>query len=73
LIPGIGHNRGPPLEPDEDLGALSWRGWCWRRAHRQGWKTPPREIALRRLARAEALGITYRAYALEIMERGIYL
>jgi hypothetical protein len=73
LIPGIGHNLGPPLEPDEDLGALSWRGWCWRQAQKRAWKTPPREIALRRLARAEALGITYRAYALEIMERGIHL
>jgi hypothetical protein len=69
----IGHNNGPPLEPDEDPGALSWRGWCWRRAHKRAWKTPPREIALRRLARAEALGITYRAYTLEILERGVYL
>ncbi|MBV8455340.1 MAG: hypothetical protein JO122_01840 [Acetobacteraceae bacterium] len=36
-------------------------------------KTPPREIPLRRLARAQALRITHPAYALEIMERGIYL
>lgn len=64
------HNGGPPLD-DEDDGA-AWRGWCWRRAHRRAWKTPPREIALRRLARAEELGMTYRAYALEIMERGRY-
>jgi len=69
----IGHNGGPPLEPDEDPGAVSWRGWCWRRAHKRAWKTPPREIALRRLARAEELGITYRAYTLEILERGKYL
>jgi hypothetical protein len=66
----IGHNGGPPLEPDPDA---SWKGWCWRRAHRRAWKTPPREIALRRLARAEKLGITYRAYTLEILERGRYL
>lgn len=69
----IGHNGGPPLEPDEDPGAVSWRGWCWRRAHKRAWKTPPREIALRRLARAEELGISYREYTLEILERGVYL
>jgi len=68
--PGVGHNNGPPLEPDE---GASWRGYCWRRAHRKAWKTPPREIALRRLARAEELGMTYRAYTLEILERGRYL
>jgi hypothetical protein len=72
-LPGIGHNAGPPLDPDEDPGVLSWRHWCWKRAHKRAWKTPPREIALRRLARAEALGITYHAYTLEILERGVYL
>lgn len=65
------HNGGPPL--DEEEAATGWRSWCWRRAHKRAWKTPPREIALRRLARAEALGMTYRDYTLEIMERGRYL
>ena len=64
----IGHNGGPPLDPE-----TSWRGYVWRRKHKQAWKTPPREIALRRLARAEELGMTYKDYALEIMERGRYL
>ncbi len=64
----IGDNGGPPLAA-EDPGA-SWRLWAWGRAHRRAWKTPPREIALRRLARAEALGMSYRAYTLEILERG---
>lgn len=69
--PGPGHNGGPPLEPDvpDDPGG-SWRLFCWRKAHRSAWKTPPREIALRRLERAEALGMTYREYTLEILERG---
>jgi hypothetical protein len=66
----IGHNNGPPLEPEPDP---SWNAWVWRRAHRKAWKTPPREIALRRLARAEELGMTYREYTLEILERGKYL
>ncbi|HET6233481.1 MAG TPA: hypothetical protein VFE41_00725 [Acetobacteraceae bacterium] len=71
----IGHNGGPPLDPEpvEDPGAASWRLWCWRRAHKRAWKTPPREIALRRLARAEELGMTYREYTLEILERGVHL
>ena len=67
----IGHNGGPPLE-EPDPGA-SGRLHLWRKAHKKAWKTPPREIALRRLARAEELGMTYREYTLEIMERGRYL
>lgn len=69
-LAGIGHNGGPPLE-EPDTNA-SWRLWCWRRAHKKAWAAP-REIALRRLARAEALGMTYHAYTLEILERGRYL
>jgi hypothetical protein len=71
MPPAPRHNGGPPLD-DEDTGA-AWRSFCWRRAHRRAWKTPPREIALRRLARAEELGMTYREYALEILERGRHL
>lgn len=68
-----GHNGGPPLElSPEEAGALSWRGYVWRKAHKKAWKVP-REIALRRLARAEELGMTYKEYTLEIMERGVYL
>ncbi|UPG73107.1 hypothetical protein MVG78_02695 [Roseomonas gilardii subsp. gilardii] len=67
----IGHNGGPPLE-EPDPGA-SGRLHPWRKAHKRAWKTPPREIALRRLARAEELGMTYREYTLEILERGRYL
>jgi hypothetical protein len=69
---GIGDNGGPPLEPEEDAGTLLWRSWAWRRAHKKAWSAP-REIALRRLARAEELGMSYKEYTLEIMERGKYL
>jgi hypothetical protein len=69
--PGFGHNGGPPLDVPEDPDA-SWRLFCWRKAHRAAWKTPPREIALRRLERAEAAGMSYREYTLEILERGRY-
>ena len=71
MIPGPGHNGGPPIEPEDPNEP--WRRYCWRRAHKAAWKTPPREIALRRLARAEDLGMTYGEYALEIMERGRHL
>lgn len=67
----LGHNGGPPLEEENDDPA-GWRQWCWKRARKRAWKTPPREIALRRLARAEELGMTYREYTLEILERGRY-
>ena len=72
LPPASRHNGGPPLDEAEDVNA-SWRAWNWRLAHKRAWKTPPREIALRRLARAEELGITYKEYTLEILERGKYL
>jgi hypothetical protein len=64
--PRIGPQRRPALE--DDPGA-SWRLWCWRRAKKRAW-TASREVALRRLARAERLGMTYREYTLEILERG---
>jgi hypothetical protein len=65
--PGIGHNGGPPLDPGE-----SFRHYVWKKKAKQAWQVP-REIALRRLARAEALGMSYRAYTLEILERGRHL
>ena len=65
----IGHNGGPPL--DEDPNA-AWRLWCWRKASKKAWSVP-REVALRRLANAEACGLTYREYTLEILERGRYV
>ena len=67
----IGDNGGPPLEED-DPGALSWRLYCWKGARKRAWAVP-REVMLRRLERAEAVGLTYRDYSLEIMERGRHL
>lgn len=61
----VGHNGGPPLE----RGA-SWRRYCWKQAHAAAWKTPPREIALRRLKRAEELGMSYRDYTAVILDTG---
>jgi hypothetical protein len=47
--------------------------FCWKRAHRAAWKNIPMEIMLRRLEKAEQLGLTYHEYTLEILERGRYL
>jgi hypothetical protein len=64
----IGHNRGPPLDPGAD-----WRAFCWRKAHARAWRTPPREIVRARLARAQALGMSYRQYTSVLLDRGIHL
>jgi len=65
---GIGHNGGPPLDP-----GAGWRYFCWKKAHANAWTPPPREIALARLARAEALGMTYREYAAVLLDTGVHL
>ena len=64
---GIGHNQGPSLDPD-----ASWRLYCWKKAHTRAWKTPPREIALARLKRAEELGMTYREYTSVLLDKGVH-
>ncbi len=64
----IGHNGGPPLDPE-----ASWRLFCWKKAVARAWQRPPREIALRRLARAQALGMSYRDYTAVVLDRGIHL
>lgn len=65
-LPSIGHNGGPPLE-------LSFTSYAWRKAHAKAWKTPPRDIALARLKRAERVGLTYRDYQSVLMDRGTNL
>lgn len=67
---GIGHTGGPPPGEAPDPGG-------WRRLVLAGTPAglggPPREVAPRCPARAEALGMTRRACTLEIMARGRYL
>lgn len=62
-LPGIGHNNGPPFHG-------GWAHTCWRKAQAKAWKTPPIEVVRRRCKRARELGLTYREYTLEILERG---
>lgn len=72
---GIGHNGGPPLKPRKPRAATGSGAigstFDWRFAHRRAWRKP-RDIALRREDNAQALGLTYEEYALEIMERGYH-
>jgi hypothetical protein len=72
---GIGHNGGPPLKERTRRSATGTGGigryFDWRFAHRKAWRKP-RDIALRREENAEALGLTYEEYSLEIMERGYH-
>jgi hypothetical protein len=69
------HNQGPPLDDDgpEWGDGDPYIYFNWKAAHRNAWKPASRDIALFRLEKAEALGLTYEEYTLEILERGRYL
>jgi len=64
----MGHNNGPDL----DEGQL-FLDYCWRAASTAAWKPPTPEIGARRARKASQLGVSYRRYVLEILERGRYL
>ena len=74
--PSIGHNGGPPLDdahvPEWGKGGIGTY-FYWRAAHRQAWRSTSHELMLRRLEKAERLGLTYEEYTLEILDRGRYL
>ena len=65
----IGHNGGPPIEEPADLYVRHF----WTAAHREVWKNPPMDILRFRLARAEAAGVTYEQYMLELLDTGRHL
>jgi hypothetical protein len=73
---GIGHNGGPPLREKRNQPLWGPGGigtfFDWRRAHRRAWKKSA-SIVLFRQEKAEALGLTYEEYSLELMERGVHL
>jgi hypothetical protein len=74
--PRLGHNLGPPLD---DYKGPPWgkgdphRFLHWKRAHAAAWKPKSRDVALFRLEKAEAAGLTYEEYTLELLERGRHL
>jgi hypothetical protein len=64
----LGHNTGPDWFASE-----LFIEYCWKLAHEKAWAPPTQEIGIRRARKAEALGVTYKQYVLEILERGRYL
>jgi hypothetical protein len=64
----LGHNNGPAWDEWE-----LYLDYCWRKAHAKAWAPPTQEIGVRRARKAASLGVTYRQYVLEILERGRYL
>jgi hypothetical protein len=69
---GIGHNGGPPLDDEEPPGKLLFVRYAWKQAHAAAWRPPSRDIALFRLRRAEAAGLSYHEYMLRLLDTGRY-
>jgi hypothetical protein len=70
----IGHNGGPPLDDGFKWGeAPIATYYAWVRAHEQVWKAIPCNTMVRRVKLAEALGLTFEEYTLEILFNGRYL
>ncbi len=67
----IGHNGGPPLDQDDEPpGKLLFVKWAWTQARKKAFAAPTTEIMLFRLARAEAAGLNYDQYMLELLDTG---
>lgn len=72
----IGHNGGPPFDPPHTpiwgTGSIG-TFFDWQSSHAEIWTNLPYDTAVRRVKKAKSLGLTYREYALEILERGRFL
>lgn len=71
----MGHNGGPPLDdhiPEWGVGGIR-NYFDWKAASERAYKSLPPETAIRRARKAESLGLTFREYQLEILERGRFL
>ncbi|NBT32266.1 MAG: hypothetical protein EBT13_10330 [Rhodobacteraceae bacterium] len=58
MTAGIGHNRGPSMEPGQ-----SWRRHVWTKARHDLLPTLPIEVLRLRIRRAQDLGLPYKTYA----------
>ena len=71
-----GHNGGPPLDeahrPEWGDGGIG-NYFYWKAAHHRAWHNPSPSIVAFRIQKAERLGLTYKEYTLEILERGRHL
>ena len=61
----LGHNNGPDI-----LESLLFKEWRWRRVQEEAFAPPDAETGARWAKKAEALGLSYREYRLELLERG---
>ena len=71
----MGHNGGPPFDdhvPEWGPGGIGTY-FLWKAASESAFKSLPTETAIRRARKAETLGLTFREYQLEILERGRFL
>lgn len=71
----LGHNGGPPLEDHiPSWGTAPIKTYLiWKKACADPFKNLPHETILRRVKKAQAIGLTYREYSIEILERGVFL
>ena len=70
-----GSNGGPTLDDSPRPWGNNGIGnyFEWKAASEKAFNDVPYDIAVMRARRAEVLGLTYREYTLEILERGRYL
>lgn len=61
----LGHNNGPDI-----LESLLFKKWRWKRAQQEAFAPPDPETGARWARKAEELGLSYREYRLELLERG---
>jgi hypothetical protein len=61
----LGHNNGPDV-----LESLLFKEWRWRRAQEEAFAPPDAGTGIRWARKAEELGLSYREYRLELLERG---
>jgi len=61
----LGHNNGPDI-----LESLLFKEWRWRKVQEEAFTPPNAETGVRWARKAEELGLTYREYRLELLERG---
>ena len=61
----LGHNNGPDI-----LESLLFKEWRWRNVRDAAFKPPDAETGIRWARMADKLGLSYREYRLELLERG---
>lgn len=61
----LGHNNGPDI-----LESPLFKEWRWRRVKTEAFAPPNAETGARWACKAEELGLSYREYRLELLERG---